>query len=166
MFSLETLIMVGAILFCAGGLVGAIISRSLAPAHGQRDLEERLKASRHELAQYQQDVAQHFIETSKLVNKLTQDYRNVHEHLAQGAMELTTAEISQKMLEAGERRTDPDSDDLVPDVTLEPPRDWAPVPGQTDTLGSEFGLNEVPEERGVEAMTVHQIPRRRATDKE
>lgn len=164
MFSLETLIMVSVILFCVGGLVGAIISRSLIPPHGQRDVEERLKASRQELAQYQQDVAQHFVETSKLVNKLTQDYRDVHEHLAQGAMELTTAEISQKMVEAGERRTELKADDLVPEIAFEPPRDWAP--GSTGMLNDEFGLNDDQEELGVEVATATNRSQKRSPDKE
>lgn len=154
MFSLEFLIMVSVILFCLGGLVGAVISRSLLPPNGQRDLEERLRASRQELAQYQQDVAQHFAETSQLVNNLTQSYREVHEHLAQGAMELTNAEISQKMLNAGEGYTSDNREDALAEMPFEPPKDWAPKkPGQAGTLSEEFGLNDTQEDQGVESTT-------------
>lgn len=154
MFSLEVLIMVSVIVFCLGGLVGAVISRSLVPPEGQRDLEERLKASRQELVQYQQDVARHFAETSELVNNLTQSYKEVHEHLAQGAMHLTNAEISQQMLNAGEGYSSDKPNPAIAEVAFEPPRDWAPKqPGQAGMLSEEFGLNDAPEESGIESTT-------------
>lgn len=155
MFSLETLIMVGVILFCIGGLVGAIIGRSLIPPQGQRELEERLQACRNELSSYQQDVAQHFADTSQLVNKLTRTYRDVHEHLAQGAMQLTNAEISQKMLQAGEGFSTDKPADAIEPMAFEPPRDWAPkTPGQKGTLSDEFGLHDLPDEPGIESTSV------------
>lgn len=153
MFSLEVLILVGVVVFCIGGLAGAIISRSLLPPQNQRGLEEQLDASRQELAQYQQHVAQHFAETSQLVNNLTQSYREVHQHLAQGATALTNAEISQKMLNAGDT-TGQEQEDALAETTYEPPRDWAPKrPGQTGTLSEEFGLNDVQDEQAVESTT-------------
>lgn len=154
MFSLETLIMVSVILFCVGGLVGAVISRTLMPPQGQKDMEERLKTSRQELAEYQQDVAQHFMETSKLVNKMTQSYRDVHEHLADGAMQLTNAEISRKMLEAGEAYSDPADNPALAEVAFEPPRDWAPkTPGQAGMLSEEFGLADSHDAPDIESVT-------------
>lgn len=154
MFSLEFVVMIGVILFCVGGLLGAVISRSVMPPHGQRELEERLRASRQELAQYQQDVAHHFAETSQLVNKLTQSYREVHEHLAQGAMELTSAEIGQQMLAAGEAPSGQEEDRTLTEVPFEPPRDWAPkTPGQTGTLSEEFGLHDPHEEQDIASTT-------------
>lgn len=160
MFSLEVLIMVSVIVFCVGGLVGAVVSRSLVPPEGKRDLEERLRASRQELVQYQQDVARHFAETSELVNNLTQSYKEVHEHLAQGAMQLTNAEISQQMLNAGEGYSSEKHNPALAEMTFEPPRDWAPKqPGQAGMLSEEFGLNDGPEEPGIEAARA--VPQRK-----
>lgn len=160
MFSLEFLIMVSVILFCVGGLIGAVISRSLLPSNGHREMEDRLRASRQELEQYQQDVAQHFAETSQLVNNLTQSYREVHEHLAQGAMHLTNAEISQKMLNAGEGYVSDSDDGALTETSFEPPKDWAPKkPGQSGTLSEEFGLNDSPDDPGIEATTATRTDR-------
>jgi uncharacterized membrane-anchored protein YhcB (DUF1043 family) len=164
LFSQEVVIMIGVLLFCIGGLVGAVISRSVLPPQGRRDLEEQLRASRQELEHYRQSVTQHFLETSQRINNLTQSYREVHEHLAQGAMELADAETGRKMLEAGESQHVA-HEDTVPDVAFEPPRDWAPkTPGQTGTLSEEFGLHDLHEEHGVEAVTSPGQSRHRKSD--
>ena len=97
MVSLEALVMVSAVVFCIGGLVGAIISRTLIPPAQQKELENSLATARKELDNYHQDVAQHFAETSRLVNNLTQSYKDVHEHLARGAIQLTNPEISKQI---------------------------------------------------------------------
>lgn len=154
-FSLETLIMVGTILFCVGGLLGAVISRTFMPPTMQQDLELRLNNSRTELDKYQQDVAQHFADTSKLVSNLTRSYKEVHDHLAKGAFKLTNAEISKKILDAGDSSVGIEGKDALNELSFEPPRDWAPKsPGQAGTLSEEFGLVENTEEETIESSTV------------
>jgi len=74
-FSLEVVFMISAIVFCVGGLLGAFISRNLFPPEQQKQLEENLQASRQELDQYQREVSEHFAETAKLVQNLTQNYK-------------------------------------------------------------------------------------------
>lgn len=153
-FSLETLLMVSAIVFCIGGLIGAVISRTLMPPEMQKDLEQSLQTSRNELERYQQDVSQHFADTSKLVTNLTQAYKEVHDHLAKGAIQLTNAEISKKILDAGDRNLGLEAQDAIEELSFEPPKDWAPkVPGQAGTLSEEFGLDEIPEEESIESLT-------------
>ncbi len=153
-FSLEALIMVSAITLCIGGLLGAVISRTLLPPEMQKDLEQRLQSSREELDQYQQDVAQHFAETSQLVSNLTNSYKEVHDHLAKGAIELTNAEISKQMLEAGDSQLGIEAKDAIDELSFEPPKDWAPKsPGQAGVLSEDFGLEDVQEESGIEATS-------------
>jgi len=153
-FSLETLIMVSAIVLCIGGLIGAVISRTLMPPEMQKDLEQRLQLSKAELDQYQQDVAQHFADTSKLVSNLTQSYKDVHDHLAKGAIQLTNAEISKKILDAGDQSMGIEAKNAVEEIAFEPPRDWAPkVPGQSGTLSEEFGLQDQAEEESIASTT-------------
>ncbi|WP_245929336.1 YhcB family protein [Agarilytica rhodophyticola] len=153
-FSLETLLMVSAIVFCIGGLIGAVISRTLMPPEMQKDLEQSLQASRSELERYQQDVSQHFADTSKLVTNLTNAYKEVHDHLAKGAIQLTNAEISKKILDAGDRNLGIEAQDSIEELNFEPPKDWAPkVPGQAGTLSEEFGLDDVREEDNIESLT-------------
>lgn len=147
MFSVEVLIMVSAIVFCVGGLLGALISRSLFPPEQQKQLEESLKTSRQELDQYQREVAQHFAETAKLVNNLTQSYKDVHDHLAGGAMQLTNQEITKQILEAGDSSLGIEAQNSLDEHQVEAPRDWAPkMPGEAGTLSEEYGLSDHPDE--------------------
>lgn len=144
MFSLEVLIMVSAIIFCIGGLLGALISRTIFPPEQQKLLEDSLKSSRDELDRYQQDVAEHFAQTASLVQNLTQSYKEVHDHLASGALNLTSPEISQKMLRAGDESLGLEVVDKLETQNVQPPKDWAPkVPGQAGTLSEEYGLEDV-----------------------
>ena len=156
-FSIEALLMVGAIFLCIGGLLGAIISRTLMPPTMQRDLEVRLQQAKTELDQYQRDVAQHFADTSKLVSNLTKSYKDVHDHLAKGAMTLTNnSEISRKIIEAGEKDLGLEANDAIENVRFDPPKDWAPkTPGQKGTLSEDFGLDELAETASIETVTVN-----------
>lgn len=147
MFSLEALVMVAAIVFCLGGLAGAIISRTLIPPEQQKELEQSLASARQELDKYHQDVAQHFADTSMLVNNLTQSYKEVHEHLAKGAIQLTNSEISKQILAAGDGKLGIEADDAIADEEFHPPKDWAPkTPGETGTLSEEYGLRDEEED--------------------
>lgn len=159
-FSFEALVMVAAIALCIGGLVGAIISRTFIPPEVQKELEGKLQASKNELEQYQQDVAQHFADTSKLIGDLTKSYKNVHDHLAKGAIQLTNAEISQKILDAGDGQLGHESKEALEELSFEPPKDWAPkVPGQAGTLSEEFGLDDRPDDDGLEVTTANPNPK-------
>ena len=144
MYSLQVLIMVAVIVFCIGALLGALISRTLFPPAQKKLLEESLKSSRNELEKYQRDVAKHFADTASLVHKLTESYRDVHNHLANGALQLTNSEITRKLLAAGDRKMEGEPEEsLLEDTHLEAPKDWAPkTPGGKGTLSEEFGLND------------------------
>lgn len=76
-----------AIMFAIGGATGFFISRQMKDKR-TLELEEKLAATRTELADYRGEVNQHFLKTSLLVSKLTNDYREVYEHLATGAQKL------------------------------------------------------------------------------
>lgn len=146
MFSLEVLIMACAIVFCLGGLLGAIISRSMFPPEQQKMLEESLKTSRSELDHYQREVSQHFAETAQLVQNLTESYKGVHDHLATGALKLTNPEITQQILEAGDKGLGIDAPDSLNEQEVQAPKDWAPkMPGQAGTLSEEYGLIDTEE---------------------
>jgi len=58
---------------------------------GRKDnkrLEKELEESREELKNYRSEVTSHFQETAHRINALTENYRNVYEHLARGAQDL------------------------------------------------------------------------------
>jgi len=141
-FSLEFVIMVAVIVFCLGCLLGAFISRSFFPPEQQKQLEESLQSSREELGQYQREVAQHFADTAQLVQNLTSSYKDVHDHLANGALKLTNPEITQQVLAAGDKNIGIEVHEELEDQVVEPPRDWAPkTPGETGTLSEDYGLD-------------------------
>jgi uncharacterized protein len=139
-FGIETLLIVALITLVTGTIIGVAVGRAWIPPAQQKELEKRLSTATDELTHYQQDVAKHFLETSQRVAELTQCYRELHEHLAKGAMKLTNTEIGRQLLDAG-GATDVIAD--VEEISIEPPRDWAPkVPGAQGMLSEEFGLKD------------------------
>lgn len=97
-------ILVAAIALIAGIIIGRMLSNSGANAAHKRELEEELQQARKELADYKQDVSEHFSQTAELVNNLTNSYRDVHTHLASGSEKLCNTDqlldrIQQPLLE-------------------------------------------------------------------
>ena len=54
----------------------------------QLETEQRLQEAEERLGSYREEVEGHFRTTADLVNRLTSDYRDVHNHLAAGARQL------------------------------------------------------------------------------
>lgn len=150
MFTLSTLIMTAIAALLIGGALGAILSKSLHPNEKQnRELETRVKKAEDKLKDYQQDVTEHFAETSQLVNSLTQSYKEVHEHLADSALKLTNPDISRQLIDAADGKLLPSSrkDKATATETSEAhvaiaPRDWAPRAADSKgQLSEDFGFD-------------------------
>ncbi|NIB41871.1 YhcB family protein [Pseudomaricurvus alkylphenolicus] len=143
MFELSTLILTAIVALVAGGAIGALLFKSLAPQEQQnRELESRLQKAENKLTDYQQEVSEHFAETSQLVNNLTQSYKEVHEYLANSALKLTNPDISRQLIDAGDGKLIAnDTNVAAEESTPEAPRDWAPkAPGEKGQLSEDFGL--------------------------
>jgi uncharacterized membrane-anchored protein YhcB (DUF1043 family) len=129
----------------AGVAIGFLVARLLpnaAPSSTQRqldDIQERFDS-------YQNEVVTHFNSTANLVQKLTQSYQEVQEHLAEGANRLALDEQTRQRLLAAlhadaaqaprERLTPPRGDQ-------EPPRDYAPkAPNAPGMLDEHYGLKK------------------------
>ena len=140
-FAAEYLVVTALIALVVGIGVGVLLGRSNGSAKQQKELEQSLARVKLELDSYQQDVAKHFMETAKKVSELSQSYRDLNQHLADGAMRLTSTEITQKLIAASEENgTKSKPVDLSP---VEPPKDWAPrIPGTHGMLSEEFGLQD------------------------
>jgi uncharacterized membrane-anchored protein YhcB (DUF1043 family) len=69
-----------------GFLLGRRASRRVAAR--ARELEERLQIAEEDMTRYRAQVSDHFAETSRLLRDLTVQYRNVYEHLSDGARTL------------------------------------------------------------------------------
>ena len=99
-YSLTTLMVFSLLALIIGILLGALALRRFG---GQSDLERRLQQSEQQFKDYQTDVTEHFAETSRRVNALTQSYREVHDYLASSAMKLTNPQMSQAISRAAQQ---------------------------------------------------------------
>lgn len=86
-----------------GAIAGVLLWRSFGPHRdGRRDLEKRLEDAERRLGDYQSEVTEHFVETSRRVNELTRNYRDVHEYLASSAVKLTSPSLGREMRAAAQ----------------------------------------------------------------
>lgn len=143
---------VGSLAFLAGLLLGALLYHFLSASKSRNGkLEDQLDEMQREFHEYQNRVGDHFTTTAHLINKLTDTYHDVHEHMANGAESLcedeevrnrlsdallgSNAVMSGKITKRRNERTKP----------LEQPKDYAPknAPDEKGVLAEDFGV-EVP----------------------
>ncbi len=108
MFGEITLLMVlqGAALIAAGAAAGYFIA--LKNFDKQRDkLNDELENARTEIKEQREKVDKHFLKTALLFNRLTDNYREIYEHLATGAQTLCSPQISKPKLDQPETRVLP-----------------------------------------------------------
>ena len=144
-YSLGIVLAVGAALAILGLLVGwATGRRTSAEAKKYRDIALKLDQVMQDKKAYEDNVVEHFTETAKLLNNLTESYREVHNHLAQGAASLCQGEgpVSLERLESRRAATE------IPAhlAHIQPPLDYAPKhsPDEKGMLNEEFGLEREP----------------------
>ena len=94
-FDGTTSIWLTGILFTAlGAMLGSIITYLVVARHGRtRKLQDELDQLKDRFTDYRDQVTQHFMRTSELVQEMTQSYRAVYEHLASGAQNLCSGQI-------------------------------------------------------------------------
>ncbi len=144
MFAVESLVL-ALIALAVGVGIGVLLTRNTGAAQHSKDLEQSLVKAKEDLGSYQQDVAKHFIDTAQKVADLTKNYRDLNQHLADGAMRLTSTEITRDLLEASGNKDD--NNEPVELSAVEPPKDWAPrIPGTHGMLSEEFGLKDSKDE--------------------
>lgn len=142
-YSFSALFITGLLCLLAGGAIGATVLYVFRAKLLGRDIEQRLHEAENNLQAYQRDVAEHFTQTSQLVNNLTQAYREVHEHLANGALKLATPAISRQIIDSANSNLGGDTRAYINEQRIEPPRDWAPkTPGAKGTLSEDYDLRE------------------------
>lgn len=84
-----------ALLALVAGLAGGFfIGRSgNAGIRRSAQLDQELQEARVELDHLRTRVVEHFTTTAGLVNRLTADYRSLHEHLSRGAQQLAGGQV-------------------------------------------------------------------------
>ena len=137
---------VASLAFLFGALCGAFFYHVMSGTKFRNDrLASDLDQLRQEHKDYQQRVGEHFAASAHLINKLTDTYRDVHEHLANSADDLcrdeevrnrlsdsllsSNALLSGKISKRRNERTPP----------LEQPKDYAPKssPDEQGALAAE-----------------------------
>jgi uncharacterized membrane-anchored protein YhcB (DUF1043 family) len=132
----------------AGLIIGYIFGGRMAPGSQQsRELEKKLAEANRSREQFEQRVNMHFADTAGKLNALTQNYREVYEHIASGAAALSSGKSNAAAkfdaLQAPETPEEPAAIE-ADSVVVEPPRDYAPKtsPDDPGTLDENFGLKE------------------------
>lgn len=143
MYSFSALVITGLVCLVAGAGIGAAALYVFRSQLLGRDIEQRLHQAESSLQGYQRDVAEHFAQTSQLVNNMTNAYREVHEHLANGALKLATPAISRQILDSANNNLGSGTKAFINEQRIEPPRDWAPkAPGAKGTLSDDYDLRD------------------------
>lgn len=150
MVTTSALVITSVVCLCIGAGIGLLIQRMLLSSGSPKDVEAKYNALQDEYQQYQQNVAQHFVDTSRLVIEAQQRERSLREHLISGALQLTSAEVSRAILAQNDEQDAQSSEQLLENLdpaTLKAPTDWAPkTPGTSGVLSEEFGLKEEQDE--------------------
>jgi uncharacterized membrane-anchored protein YhcB (DUF1043 family) len=141
MYSLVNLI----IALIIGGAIGSLIGwYSALASRGDNkrkiilELESQLDQARQNKVDYEAEVTEHFSRTADLLNKLTDDYRSVYTHLANGADQLCGDQISMS-----EPAPPHDAAEKPHLVEMAQPLDYAPKkPDEQGQLSETFGLEK------------------------
>ena len=132
------LIAIGCI--AAGVVIGIVLTDNLGTtSHRVKDLENQIKTLKDSHIEYKDSVSEHFNITAELVQKMTESYKEVYQHLASGAQDLCTTEVASKLLPAS---SDAGFETSNEDQESVPPKDYATKksPNQLGTLSEDFGI--------------------------
>ncbi len=97
-------ILVYLLLVVAGGVIGLAVGRLSSDKSRAGKVEAERDAAKQALADYRQQVTDHFQHTGELFDQITADYRSLYEHLASGATELCDAPRQDVLQAEPERR--------------------------------------------------------------
>jgi len=150
MNEMENYIAIAIIAFISGAILGVLIYRLVRnDASRSARVEQQMDDLQQKHTRYQAQVSDHFVQTAHLINRLNEDYRDIHNHLAQGATELCNEDSANNLLNLSSEQ--PESPTLdhqeeiseIEEIYAEPPRDYAPKSTEDQgTLSEEFGLKE------------------------
>ena len=140
-YSLIIVIAAGAAGLVLGLGLGLLLGRRMSPAAQKlQETERKLDQVLQDKTAYEDEVVEHFTDTAKLLNNLTERYRDVHNHLAQGAGSLCQGRgpVALERLEDGREGAEIPADM----ADIHPPLDYAPKssPNEKGMLNEEFGI--------------------------
>jgi uncharacterized membrane-anchored protein YhcB (DUF1043 family) len=135
-------IFAGLALLIIGLGLGMLLGRRSSPqSQKNREVERKLDQVLQDKKAYEDEVVEHFTDTAKLLNTLTQSYREVHNQLAKGATELCQGQGPVIAGRLEENHEDANASSQAADV--HPPLDYAPKtsPDEKGMLNESFGLD-------------------------
>ena len=142
MYSIEAVIVTAAIALVIGAFAGVWYSRKNYSQGAQREMEKQISELHQQQQQYQQEVAQHFTHTAELLDKLSESYREVHNHLALGAQKLAGEAVSSRLQILPEPSPREPSEEELNHIT--PPLDYAPKKNRNSgVLDEDFALEKI-----------------------
>lgn len=141
---------IGFISFLIGAAAGALLFRAFRSDEAKvLTLELKLQKLSEEHENYKNNVHSHFSNTAKLFNDMTESYRNVYLHMANGAQTLCPDYISSQLALSGDAKALLNREDNEADskAAVTPPLDYAArvKPDQKGTLAEDYGI-EKPED--------------------
>ena len=148
MYSINSLLLAIIIALLMGAGIGALLSRRLSPdSQKQRELERNLDRLLEQQKDYQHEVVEHFTDTAKLLGNLAESYRDVHNHLANGATKLTGGHQVSELQPIPDMSREQLNSNLA-SGNLQQPLDYAPKtsPHEPGMLNEAFGLDKVASE--------------------
>lgn len=93
--------LLGLVCLIGGMVIGAILYKFLRSDEVRvHQLEDQLQTLSDEYENYKKDVHAHFGDSAQLLNKLTESYKDVYQHLAQGARTLCPDYIAKEITQA------------------------------------------------------------------
>lgn len=135
--------LIGLICFLVGAGAGALMFKIFRSDEAKvEELEARLQQLSEEHENYKANVHSHFDGTARLLNDMTESYRNVYQHLANGAQALCPDYISSQLSLSSEARALLDRES--PRSEAVPPLDYAArtEPGQKGSLEEDYGIDK------------------------
>jgi uncharacterized membrane-anchored protein YhcB (DUF1043 family) len=143
--------LIGIATFLAGSAAGALLFKIYRSDEAKvKQLETRLQELGEEHENYKSSVHSHFNNTARLLNDMTESYRNVYQHMATGARTLCPDYISSQLNLSTEAKALLDSDSTGANsgtigfnVTA-PPLDYAARPGadKKGSLDEAYGIEK------------------------
>ncbi len=137
----STHLLIGGIALLLGLAAGVMLGRRSSPqSQKNREVERKLDQVLQDKKAYEDEVVEHFTDTAKMLNSLTESYRDVHNHLAKGAAELCQGQ-GPVIMGRLENRNDT-AEIPAPLADIQPPLDYAPKtsPDEKGMLNESFGL--------------------------
>ena len=148
------------------GVIATLLITRMMRSEASDTPDQRINELQKRFDSYQVEVVAHFSTTAELVNKLTENYQNVQEHLLQSAERLALDEDTRQRLlnslvdtkaldrpaeepvasaeePASQPAPETTESKTEAETTIEPPRDYASKEeGEVGTLDESFGLKK------------------------